>query len=390
MVTSLSACIVFARSDDAWIWAAIGVLAGFYLFFRGFRLLARKRLIMDTPSSKIRSASLGLVEVSGLTVGPYTMTAPITAKPCYYYRTVAWQLKQSGKNKEWEKVAEEILYLPFYLDDGTGRLLVDPRDAEMDLHRDFQQEYSNSIFSNDDFIPGNAMSFLMRHGVGTDKKIRIQEYCIKPKNALFILGTIAENPGIKVIPTPVPVTPERFTLNLPGVADIKVTDSFTSALEDSAVAENASIALTRGKSLAPQQPTEVIRLPHGNSATTTSEMTQQGKIAAALTKAGITNPAAWEAAGVPYAPVQVSAAGPSSGNGGNGAAMPETASSEEFDLNPKVAILKGANNPAFIISWRSQREVVSTLGWKSALFIWGGPALTLLSAYILATHFGLL
>ena len=50
--------------------------------------------------------------------------------------------------------------------------------------------------------------------------------------------------------------------------------------------------------------------------------------------------------------------------------------------------MKGAHSPAFFISWRSQRDVVKSLGWKSVLMIWGGPVLTLLCVYILAAEFG--
>jgi hypothetical protein len=53
-------------------------------------------------------------------------------------------------------------------------------------------------------------------------------------------------------------------------------------------------------------------------------------------------------------------------------------------------LMNGTHDPAFFISWRSQRDVVASLGWKSALYIWGGPALTLLCAYIVAMHFDLL
>ena len=66
-------------------WCAIGFCGGLYLFFNGFRLLHRRHLILDTPLSKIRSASMGMVELSGLAVGPYTLIAPVTARPCYYF-----------------------------------------------------------------------------------------------------------------------------------------------------------------------------------------------------------------------------------------------------------------------------------------------------------------
>ena len=140
-VTSL----FLATNGKELFWPIVGVGAGLYLFYRGFRLLQRKRLILNTPTSKIRSASLGLVEISGLATGPYTMPAPITAIPCYYARTVGWQWKQQGKNKQWVKFADETRHVPFYLDDNTAKLLVNPHGAEMDIHRDFHEEYSGSF-----------------------------------------------------------------------------------------------------------------------------------------------------------------------------------------------------------------------------------------------------
>ena len=190
-----------------WITPLLGACIGVYLFYHGFQLLQRKQLIMDTPSSKIRSAAMGLVEVSGLASGPYTLTAPITGVPCYYYRTMVWEWKQQGRSKSWVKEADESLHVPFYLDDGGSRVLVNPQGAEMEIHRDFQEEFSHSLFSSSLEIPGNVAGFLMTHGVETSAKVKIEEYCIKPKNALFILGTLASNPGIEVSATPVRTAP---------------------------------------------------------------------------------------------------------------------------------------------------------------------------------------
>jgi len=49
-------------------------------------------------------------------------------------------------------------------------------------------------------------------------------------------------------------------------------------------------------------------------------------------------------------------------------------------------LMKGSNDPAFFISWRSQREIVKSLGWKSSMMIWGGPALVLACVYFLIAH----
>ncbi|MGA8493028.1 MAG: GIDE domain-containing protein [Terriglobales bacterium] len=351
--------------------AVIGAFAGVYVFYRGFRLLQRKRLILNTPASKIRSAALGLVEINGLAVGPYTLTAPITGLPCFYFHSTAWQWQQRGRNTQWVKVAEERLHVPFFLDDNTGRVLVDPQGAEMDIHRDFHDEFGTSLFSSSLEIPSNISGFLARHGVSTDKKIKIDEYCIKPKNALFILGTLAQNPGLSVSATPVlSLTAEQtaLSLRLPNLSSL-------SPQTDVSTAGRVLLSAFKG------EPTG-IHLLSANPPAHISDPAEQQKVTAALMKAGITNPAAWAAAGVVNPAVAVSPA--SVPTGGGTAAAPAL---EQFDLHPPVVLMKGAHDPAFLICWHSQRDVVNSLSWKSALMIWGGPALTLLCVYIMAARF---
>jgi len=355
--------VLYSREFDGWVWPVIGACAGVYLFYRGFEILRRKRLIQNTPTSKIRSAAMGLVEVNGLAVGPYVVNAPITGLPCYYHRSMAWQLKQSGKNKSWQKVADECRHLPFYLDDNTGRLLINPQGAEMDIHRDFHEEYSTSLFSSSLDVPANVSSFLMRHGISTDKKTKVEEYCIKPKNALFILGTLSENPGLKVSPDPV----------LSEHGDVLTASVTWGKKTFSTFAGNGGADME--PSLGAQ---EIIRLSPATKPANSIEMSQQAKISAALIKAGITNPAAWAVAGVEHSGIALDTEPKSD---------PDLAAAD-FDLNPKTVLMKGEHDPAFFISWQSQRDVLKTLSWKSTLMIWGGPVLTLLCFYILAAEFG--
>lgn len=352
-------------------WCAIGFFFGIFLFVRGFRFLQQRRLILDTPFSKIRSASMGMIEVSGQAVGPYTTVAPITARPCYYYRTLVWELKQRGKNKEWVKVAGECVHLPFFLDDNTGRMLVDPRGAELDLHCDFKQEFCDSFFTTKEPAPPNVREFLARHGVETRNKIKVEEFCIKPKNALFVLGTLGENPGVEVSSEPiheverVNTSSSIFSQPLNSVLNMSIgSPSDSSPTEPVGVGQN------------------VIRLSSESKPTKALDMTQQQKIAAALVKAGISNPAAWNAAGLGSPGVEVQTSSPTSSDSANPA--------DEFDRHPAVVLKKGENNKTFLISWKSQREVAGSLGWKCALMIPGGPVLTVLSLYLFLRFFHLL
>jgi hypothetical protein len=126
---------------------------------------------------------------------------------------------------------------------------------------------------------------------------------------------------------------------------------------------------------------EVFQLSQGIGPTKSVEMTQQQKIAAALLKAGISNPAAWSGAGLGAPSVQViQEPGPAEGDESDGI---NSGSGNGFDPHPAVVLTKGTNNKAFLISWRSQLEVARSLGWKSSLMIWGGPALALAGLYLL-------
>jgi hypothetical protein len=384
-------------------WCVVGLCAGIYLFFQGFRLLQRRRLILDTPVSKIRSASMGMVELSGLAVGPYTMVAPVTARPCYYYRTVAWEWKQSGKNKQWVKVAAECMHVPFFLDDNTGKVMVDPRGADLDLHRDFQQEFCDSFFTTKEEAPPNVHSFLARHGVSTSNKIKVEEFCIKPKNALFLLGTLDENPGLELTPQPIRddeptslISGNAFSFSVDG-AELGRKLSFATGdgngrlTLSGGLQHNPDFDAIYEKALSTAS-AHVIRLSPDAGPTKVADMTQQQKIAAALVKAGISNPAAWQAAGVTGQAVAVNPENNSShGSAPNPSAQvpPQSAPPDGFDPHPPVVLMKGKNNPTFLISWRSQRDLARSLGWKCTLMIWGGPALALLSLYGLLniTHF---
>jgi hypothetical protein len=378
----LSLCLAYLAnhgSEGKLLAAAVaGAFAGVYLFYRGFQMLQRKRLIENTPTSKIRGAALGLVEVNGLATGLHTIPAPVTGVPCYYYRSVAWQLKRTGKNEHWEKVADESLHVPFYIDDNTGTVLVDPQGAEMDIHRDFCEVYSNSLFSMNIGVPSSVAGFLGRHGVDCDKKTKVEEFCIKPKNALFVLGTLSQNHGVEVSSIPV----RSVVTDLPRFSQAGPLLSFQPVLSHTGWLGSGAAGNDSSQ--------QVIRLQGNHRPDNSAGMTQQEKLASALLKAGITNPAAWAVAGV--TDMTRSARSPSSnaanGTAGTGSAAAAKTAPEPFDLHPETVLMKGMRNPAFYISWRSQRDVLKSLGWKSGLMIWGGPAITVLSAYVLSAYFG--
>jgi hypothetical protein len=126
-----------ADPSDVWFWAlALGAAVGGGGWF-AFRWLHVARLIEDTPTSRIRSAAQGYVELGGRCrpLDGARNLAPLTQRPCVW-----WQYRiqrrtgstSGGKARtKWHTVNSGRSEQPFLLEDGTGECIVQPSGAEM-------------------------------------------------------------------------------------------------------------------------------------------------------------------------------------------------------------------------------------------------------------------
>jgi hypothetical protein len=121
---------------------------------------------------------------------------------------------------------------------------------------------------------------------------------------------------------------------------------------------------------------EVIKLtPHDGGEISSASMTQQGRIAAALLKAGIPSPATWSNETIHMA---VRVEDPVANK------QPSAVSDAEVSR----VLQQGATASAFRIPALDQAAGRQSSNRKATLMIWGGPALTLTCIYILAAHLG--
>jgi hypothetical protein len=355
-------------------YTAIGAVLGAVLFYRGFRMLQYKRLIQNTPFSKIRSASMGLVEVSGMAAGPQTIPAGITGEPCFYYRATAWELRESGNRREWKRVADESLYVPFFVEDPTGKMLVDAQGADLDVHRTFKDEFNTSLFGGRDMVPASVTKYLLRNGIGASGELRLEEHCIQPGYPLFILGTLGENPDRGHRPPALHVAVASSSIrSRAGFSFPFGNGLFRSVTGVAGLPLGASTAHIPASSPALNQPAT----PAASSWSSVSmdEVHPPGR----------TTPAPAPAAPIPQVPFATATA---VADAPSAQAPPAAQRPEESVFDASVVIGKGTRNDPFTISSQSQREVVQSLGWKSALCIWGGPVLTLVCLYILLGMLG--
>lgn len=205
------------------ILGAVSAVTGAGFFLSGFRDLSRKRLVADTPRSRARSAALGLAELAGVAVGPYTLTAPVAGAPCFYYRVV---IKTVGPNAKGRVVVDRQRYVPFYVRDETGCVLIDARGMEFDPKPEWKAE-SGTISGT---FPDPATTDYVRVcGVDPTEPYELYVSYLPSGQPIYVLGTVMENLGLEVKPPldavallDLPFPEEhRSTIAGPAVADLK-------------------------------------------------------------------------------------------------------------------------------------------------------------------------
>jgi hypothetical protein len=174
---------------------SFGLGAGVLLFVRGFSAWRHMRLVEDTPTSRIRSMALGRVEVRGRAEGKAPLEAPLTGRPCVWYR---WRIEEEVSDKRhrhWRTVEQGSSDAwPFYVEDDTGRVLVDPKGARIEAAHDLSRV--------DPPLAGPLGAFVQERGIRTSgflgmrRKLRFSEWHIAPGDTLYVLGVAQERGAI--------------------------------------------------------------------------------------------------------------------------------------------------------------------------------------------------
>jgi len=154
--------------------AALAVLLpllAVYAFWRGWRTLHCLRAVVDHPSSRVRSAPQGYVELRGRAVllPGVPNIAPLSGLPCCWYR---YRVEQRDEEQRWVTIDRGECDGLFGLDDGDARCVIDPEQAQIIKVRTERW-----------------------HAAGTDGTLRYSEQRIIPGEALHVLGWLRTEGG---------------------------------------------------------------------------------------------------------------------------------------------------------------------------------------------------
>lgn len=134
MLDALARAIATASGGEFWTAAGVAGLAAGGLLLHAYRSFAHKRLIEDMPTTRLRAAAQGYVELVGVAkiFDGEPIVAPLTGRVCCWYRYTVERRERGrhGRHRtHWQRIdGGESTHL-FMLDDGSGRCAVDPEGA---------------------------------------------------------------------------------------------------------------------------------------------------------------------------------------------------------------------------------------------------------------------
>lgn len=157
-----------------------------------FRLQRRRRLMEDMPTARIRSAAQGYVELIGQALPPdVPLRAPLTGSLCAWYRFRVERRKGEGGNSGWEVEQQGVSDAQFWLDDGSGRCVVDPEGAEVRA-----RDKRTWVGAAPQFVPESPGAVLW----SGDAEHRYTEELILPGDRLYALGQFASLDPLQASP----------------------------------------------------------------------------------------------------------------------------------------------------------------------------------------------
>ena len=128
------------------------------------------------------------------------LAGPLTGRRCVYYIAIVEEQRSTGRSSYWRTIASETRGVPFMLEDGTGRAIVDPNGAQVAL--DFDGNSKSGTFNQADPV---QEQFLAKHGQKSEgwvfnKTLRYREAMIEVGETIAVLGSGTREPDPNAAP----------------------------------------------------------------------------------------------------------------------------------------------------------------------------------------------
>lgn len=181
--------------------AAIGTVMGAVWFYKGFKELQIKRTIQNIPTSKIMTGAVGTdVEIKGkvITEQENMTTAPISGKPCVIYHLEIQEERRRKNSTYWKTIDQFYSSDGFYVDDKSGAsAFVKVKGARINR----KGKTSDYVISSNNF---DEMPDLLNNAVASNQR-KLKKFKIKKTSWLlsgkfrFVEWSFAPNEEVYVL-----------------------------------------------------------------------------------------------------------------------------------------------------------------------------------------------
>lgn len=176
---------------------ALMFVVGLAFVAGGFLGWRRKRLLEDTPRERVEAIAVGRTEVDGeaYPIGD-GRPRPFHEGDCVVSK---WELEvysNTDSSSNWNTAEDGIVGGPFELDDGTGRVRVEPVLEDESVLVSDEKRVRQRVDGGEDAPPA-ARDFLEREtsvgddgfaGYYPDRSKRLTEYTIEPGDHVYVFG----------------------------------------------------------------------------------------------------------------------------------------------------------------------------------------------------------
>ena len=178
---------------QSWLVRALlgaGAVGSFWYCFAEWH---RNRVIRDTATSRVRSAAQGYIALSGRGLAPpgRPMTSPISGRHCTWWH---YSIQERRGRNSWATIETGTSETVFFLDDGSGRCLVDPRGAEVHARDDMW--YGSCAYPLEN--PPRGLSNTLAN-MCAKSDFRYRERCLLAGEPLYALGSFRTEGGVAAV-----------------------------------------------------------------------------------------------------------------------------------------------------------------------------------------------
>jgi hypothetical protein len=362
-------------------WDTVGFFFGLWTFFKGFRIFREYRVLEDTPEIPIRSIPMGLVHVHGKATGEQPIPSPVSHTPCYFYKVDIERWESSGRSSGWRHYKTDTDGSRFYLDDGSGKVLVDAHGAEYDLEKSCRCETGKVMrtgTTEDELrryvskVQMNRVFSFVGKGLGSVGHLSDPHKEEMRAKLLDAFQQPALSPDFmqKIMAVQMPLMQRRFQEMGPQ-SDPQKEKARLAALEamKHPVGSPEFMAQVHQVMDAEHHPEQSKKFERFLSAAQGSPQVMDSMITPASGRYRFT-----EYCIVPDHSYDVTA---------TCAENPQAQGEHDRNL-----LQKGTNEPTFLISYRTEKGIESKLRWRAAGYIFGGAALAVVCLAIFLGKFG--